>query len=79
MTKKDYEMIAEVIKQCSYLEHRTDAEGDYLSTEINFMNLVSNLGVRFKEDNPNFNEFKFADACEPKDFTTVYKYLKVGS
>ena len=43
------------------------------------MNLVSNLGVRFKEDNPNFNEFKFADACEPKDFTTVYKYLKVGS
>ena len=65
MTKKDYEMIAEVIKQCSYLKDRTDAEGNYITTEINFMNLVSNLGLRFKEDNPNFNEFKFADACEP--------------
>lgn len=71
MTKKDYEMIAKAINQSSYLKPRTDVEGDYLSTEINFVNLISNLCLRFEEDNPNFNQFKFADACEPKEVIDI--------
>ena len=52
MTRKDYELIADVIKNL-----------DEVIDETAFALLVVKLGSAFVDDNPRFNGVKFAQAC----------------
>lgn len=54
MTRKDYVATAEILKGI----------GDNSSISPNdFLDLVYDFADMFAEDNPNFNEKKFAKAC----------------
>jgi hypothetical protein len=68
MTRKDYRLIAEAISKASYFNYVDDGFDDKPSKEreIDWLDLVVHLQIAFKKDNPNFNERKFVDACEPK-------------
>lgn len=55
MTKKDYEAIAESIKQTTVIMNQTQV--------VNKAQLIYQLGRYFKSDNPRFNESKFVEAC----------------
>ena len=72
MTKKDYEMIAQVIKDNTEWVRQTDAFGETLEEKkIEPSNLYISLGIAFGKDNPNFDKTKFWDACRkpyPKDW-----------
>ncbi len=58
MTKRDYIAIAKVIND---LEVRP-------GTLISKCDLVMELAELFKQDNPHFDQGKFADACQEKDW-----------
>ena len=54
MTRKDYKMIANAIRET------------FNETDMSFnarMELMYKLEVEFKIDNPNFDRHKFYDAC----------------
>lgn len=56
MTKKDYIAIAEIIKVNTYVS-------DYNVLRLHPINLISDISVYLKQDNPNFDEDKFKKAC----------------
>jgi|TARA_Y100000114_G_scaffold140663_1_gene145772 hypothetical protein len=69
MTKKDYEIIAGAISDATHFEHVDDGYHETPSKNhvIEWLDLVSYLGIALEKDNPNFDYRKFADACEPKE------------
>ena len=59
MTRKDYIAIAEVIRR-EYLAPKIGIDGvDKLSKS----GVISGLSAVFREDNPNFDSRRFAEAC----------------
>ena len=58
MTKKDYELIAKVIKE---MENKYD--GDDWTVDGTIYLYASNLAAAFNKDNPKFDQEKFMEAC----------------
>ncbi len=58
MTKKDYELIAKVIK-----EMHDKYDGDDWTVNGTIYLYASNLAAVFNKDNPNFHQEKFMEAC----------------
>ncbi len=56
MTRKDYQLIADVIKQTYKNEYRQVAE-------VAIQNVALSLSVELKKDNPNFKPALFLKAC----------------
>ena len=56
MTRKDYQLIADVIKQTYKNEDRQVAE-------VAIQNVAVSLAVELKKDNPNFKPALFLQAC----------------
>ena len=56
MTRKDYQLIADVIKQTYKNEDRQVAE-------VAIQNVALSLSVELKKDNPNFKPALFLKAC----------------
>ena len=54
MTKKHYKILAEAIRKA------TDTNGAIIHKD----QLISELVQRLKEDNPNFDGFRFIEACQ---------------
>ena len=54
MTRKDYVRTAEILKTFG---------DNVLTNQHDYQDLVYDFADWFAEDNPNFNEKKFADAC----------------
>ena len=76
MTKKDYEMIAQVIKDNTEWVRQKDAFGETLEEKkIEPSDLYISLGIAFGKDNPNFDKRKFWDACR-KPFPEEWKKLE---
>ena len=69
MTKKDYKLIAEAISISSYFEYVDDGydETPSKNTVIDFHDLIVKLGMALEKENSNFNQYKFWDACTPKE------------
>jgi hypothetical protein len=64
MTKKDYEMIAKVIKDNTVWIKKQDNYGEYITErKIHPNDLMARLSLAFEKDNPNFDKYKFWDAC----------------
>jgi hypothetical protein len=60
MTKKDYELIADSIKQFRYkIDELADTEIDQSTVSL----LVGWLASDLEKDNSKFNENKFLNAC----------------
>jgi hypothetical protein len=58
VTKKDYELIAKVIK-----EMHDKYDGDDWTVNGTIYLYASNLAAVFNKDNPNFHQEKFMEAC----------------
>ena len=56
MTRKDYQLIADVIKQTYKNEDRQVAE-------VAIQNVAVSLAAKLKKDNPNFKPALFLKAC----------------
>ena len=54
MTRKDYVKTAEILK--NFYDHNSISDND-------FIDLVYEFADWFAEDNPNFQEIKFVNAC----------------
>ena len=69
MTKKDYELIAKAISKATTFEYVDDGYHETPSKNhvVEWVDLISYLGMALGKDNPNFDYRKFADACEPKE------------
>lgn len=60
MTKKHYQKIAEIIKKYSFPRSDNPWNAEYyIDKDI----LIYYLSEVFKEDNSNFDEIKFKEAC----------------
>ena len=59
MSRKDYIKIARIIKDSTIINNN-------LFESISKKCLINSLCDMLKEDNPNFNRFRFLDACEVK-------------
>ncbi len=64
MHRKDYIMIAEVIKE---------AVGDYGANGTCFETVIDALTVIFKQDDPRFNAYKFRIACGLTEETVEHR------
>jgi hypothetical protein len=65
MTKKDYQLIAEAIKQINESIHyskNTKIDSRLVTTVLDHL-VYETLGQALKKDNPNFNYVKFYEAC----------------
>ena len=71
MTKKDYELIAKAIRDETEWVRLNDGYGG-AENKINPTDIISTLSFDFKKDNPNFDQFKFWDACK-KPFPEEWK------
>lgn len=61
MTKKDYELIAEAIKDAkSHLLYATTNAGE---TKRAVSHIADILAIRLEKENPRFNADKFYQAC----------------
>ena len=63
MTKKDYILIAKVLKDKKHLKVGDIQLLDDLSHTINYGRLMAVLCQMFEDDNPRFNEDTFRAAC----------------
>lgn len=63
MTKKDYELIAKAIRDETEWVRNTDGYGGGES-RLNPIGIMAALGLIFEKENPNFDKFKFWDACK---------------
>ena len=59
MSRKDYIQLARIIKDSTIINNN-------LFESISKKCLINSLCDMLKEDNPNFNRFRFLDACEVK-------------
>lgn len=64
MTKKDYELIAQIIKSETKLGEIADEFG-HITYEKRICphDFMVILGIALKKENPKFDEFKFYKAC----------------
>ena len=60
MTKKDYELIADIIREAQI------RLGPRVDSSTIFNELRYDFGIALKKDNPSFNQAKFASAATPK-------------
>lgn len=60
MTKKDYELIARVLKVCK----PSETEQEMSTAEAKWRHLVSELGFALQRENPRFDRQKFFKASE---------------
>ena len=58
MTKRDYELIAEVLREYIYMEERCDNNGWV-------KHIVLDLADVFASENERFDNNKFMEACTP--------------
>ena len=72
MTRKDYELIAKAIKDCTVWKRFNDGFGVQFQDIIDPSELYVTLGIAFKKENPHFDKYKFMDACE-KPFPKEWK------
>jgi hypothetical protein len=73
LTKKDYELIAKVIQDCTEWKKFNDGFGvQFQDTIINPSDLYISLGIALEKDNPNFDKYKFWNACK-KPFPEEWK------
>tara|TARA_R100001129_G_scaffold84933_1_gene57726 strand:- start:196 stop:417 length:222 start_codon:yes stop_codon:yes gene_type:complete len=64
MTKKDYELIAEVIKSETKLQTLKDEFGNKsYEKRICPYDFITALSMALKKDNQNFDSFKWHSAC----------------
>lgn len=76
MTRKDYKLIAQVIKDCTEWEKFNDGFGvQFQEQGIDPSTLYITLGIAFGKENPNFDKYKFWDACK-KPFPEEWKKLE---
>ena len=76
LTKKDYELIAKVIKDCTEWEKFNDGYGvEFQEKGIDPSTLYITLGIALGKENPNFDKHKFWDACR-KPFPEEWKKLE---
>ena len=61
MTRKDYVMLARVIKD------NTIIKSDMMLPVLNKLNVINELMLVFKQDNNNFDNRRFIDACSVVD------------
>ena len=54
LTRKDYVATAAILK--NFNDHYAISDGDFITLVYDFVDM-------FAEDNPNFNENKFVNAC----------------
>jgi hypothetical protein len=64
MTKKDYELIAEMIR-----EARRETETTPMAAMEAIDNLTLGLSVALRQDNPRFDHVRFVAACKGEDST----------
>tara|TARA_B100001057_G_scaffold494197_1_gene590251 strand:+ start:874 stop:1113 length:240 start_codon:yes stop_codon:yes gene_type:complete len=65
LTKKDYELIAEAIRDQTEWVRFDDGYGEVIQErKIHPNDLMVVLGIAFKKVDPNFEEYKFWDACK---------------
>ena len=57
MSRKDYRLFAKIIKDNTIIKH------DMMLPVLNKLNVINDLMLVFKEDNNNFNNRRFIDAC----------------
>ena len=73
LTKKYYELIAEAIRDCTEWEKFDDGYGEQIEErKINPTDIAVTLSIAFEKDNPNFDQFKFLNACK-KPFPEKWK------
>lgn len=67
MTRKDYKLIAKAISDATHFEYVDDGYHETPSKNhvVEWTDLISYLAIALEEDNPNFDKYKFWDACEP--------------
>lgn len=59
MTKKDFELIANVINGLS-----VSTDNNKVLSEGHFLNIVDAFAIALKRTNPRFNESRFETACK---------------
>ena len=74
LTKKDYELIAEAIRDNTEWIRFDDGYGEQIQeSKIHPSDIMVTLSIAFGKENPNFDQFKFWDACKkpyPEDWKT---------
>lgn len=63
MTRKDYVMLARVIKDNTIIDNSTMLPHN----KLNKITLISDLMIALNKDNPLFNGKRFIDACAVDD------------
>ena len=72
MTKKDYELIAKAIRDNTEWVKYDDGYGETIEErKIHPIDIMVTLSIAFEKENPNFDQYKFWDACKkpyPEDW-----------
>ena len=61
MSRKDYRLFAKIIKD------NTIIKSDMMLPVLNKLNIINDLMAVFKQDNNNFDNRRFIDACSVVD------------
>ena len=73
MTKKDYELIAKAIRDNTEWVQFDDGYGDQTQEKKMHPNdIMVTLTIAFEKEDPNFDQYKFWDACK-KPFPEEWK------
>lgn len=73
MTKKDYELIAKAIRDNTEWVQFDDGYGDQIQEKKMHPNdIMVTLSIAFEKEDPNFDQYKFWDACK-KPFPEEWK------
>jgi hypothetical protein len=63
MTRKDYKIIAQAIKDSMEMNKHSWKTTDVTDRQIGIIGLAETLAIRLQEDNPNFKSDVFYKAC----------------
>ena len=65
MTKKDYELIAQAIRDNTEWVRYEDKWGETVTErKIHPTEIMAELSIAFEKENPKFNKFRFFEACK---------------
>ena len=67
MTRKDFRLIADAVKQLRTFEAHDIELSEVVSRAVRFSSLVDSLASALATTNPRFNRQRFVDACQPCD------------
>lgn len=70
MTKKDYDIICEWVKDCTYVGETSPG----MTSRLMYAGSIDVLALRLKRNDPKFSEAKFWEACG-----VMGKYLADGT